>query len=271
MGCNNPNLTQAMTDVQSVRSSSAISRWSSYIEISKRRSSSAEITATNFINAAAINDGSKILDLGCGHGRITELLVEKVPSIELVGVDMTRHLLENFVVRSGINKCKIELICADIAKLPIDDGCFDAVVSSRVFQYLPDPICGVREGVRVLKPGGRFVVSIPNRLNVVKYLTYRQKLYSPFEVRDWFRRCGLENIEYGSMCFFPSTTRWRRLASFLEGVAKIPFVKYLGGNVIVKGEKKMGTRVREAPANSRESSHPFRSARTGLQSLLRTS
>jgi SAM-dependent methyltransferase len=214
--------------------------WSRYVRTSKRHSSSALVTAGNFIKMARISEGSRILDLGCGHGRITELVVEKVPSLEVVGVDFTRPMLDAFLVRPGANKSKIELVCADITKLPLEDNSFDAVVSSRAFQYLPDPVCGVREALRVLKPGGRLVVSIPNKLNFIRYLTYDKKLYSPFEVRDWFRRCGLGNIDYGSMCFFPSTTRWKRLALFLEVAAKIPFSKYFGGNLIVTGEKKDG-------------------------------
>ena len=213
-------------------------RWRQYIKISRRDSSSARTTAENFIKLARIARDSRVVDLGCGHGRITELLVERVPSLQLVGVDFTRPMLDTFLVRPGTNECKIDLVCADITKLPLDDDSFDAVVSSRVFQYLPDPLSGIREAARVLKPGGRLVVSIPNKLNFVKYFTYDKKLYSPFEVRDWFRRCGLENIEYGSMCFFPSTTRWKRLVLLLEVAARIPCIKYLGGNLIVTGEKK---------------------------------
>jgi SAM-dependent methyltransferase len=217
------------------------SGWSHYIKISVRHSSSAVITAENFIKKAQLCEGAKILDLGCGHGRITELLIERVPSLNVVGVDMTRSLLDSFIVRSGANKSKIQLMCADITRLPLEDDTFDAVISSRVFQYLPDPLLGMREALRVLKPGGSLVISIPNKLNLIRYFTYDQQLYSPFEVRDWFMECEFENIEFGSMCFFPPSRRFKKLAFFFEIATRIPIVKYLGGNVLVRGRKKAQT------------------------------
>ena len=60
------------------------SHWTSYIETSKRASSSAVITADNFIKRAEIARGARILDMGCGHGRITELIVQKVPDLDIV-------------------------------------------------------------------------------------------------------------------------------------------------------------------------------------------
>ena len=215
------------------------SHWSSYIETSKRASSSALITADNFIKKGVITEGSRILDLGCGHGRITELIVQQVPSLDIVGVDMTQQLLDNFIVKEGVNDCKIRLLCADITKLPFEADEFDAVISSRVFHYLPNPILGVREAYRVVKPGGKVVISVPNKLNIIKYMTYSEApLYSPFQVRNWFAECNFDDIDHGSMCFFPSTHGWKGLSAFVELFKYVPVIKYMGGNLIVTGKKK---------------------------------
>jgi len=214
------------------------SHWTSYIETSKRASSSALITADNFIKRAKIARGARILDMGCGHGRITELIVQRVPDLDIVGVDMTQQLLDNFMAKTGVNGCKIQLLQGDITKLPFPDNAFDAIISSRVFQYVPDPVVGVSEAYRVLKPGGHAVIALPNRMNIVKYLTYKQaKLYSPFEARDWFEKSGFKDIVYDSMCFFPSTYGWKRTANFFEICNTIPFLKYTGGNVVASGAK----------------------------------
>lgn len=215
------------------------SHWTDYIKDSKPRSSSATATAKKFIAAGGISRGSRVADLGCGHGRITELLVDKVPDLDVVGVDMTQHLLDNFSVKSGTNGSRIELMRGDVTKLPLKDGDFDVAVSSRVFQYLPNPLLAVREAVRILKPGGVVVVTIPNKLNPIRFFNYKHKLYSPFQVRDWFKSCGLEDIEYGSMCFFPSSVAWNGIGTLFETAGKIPLIKYLGGNLFVKGRKKL--------------------------------
>lgn len=216
------------------------SEWANYIAVSKRASTTAHITANSVIRSITIRSGYRVLDLGCGHGRITELLATKVPQLDIVGVDMTRQLLDNFVLKPGVNGCKVALVCGDISKLPFDDNEFDAVVSSRAFQYLTDPILCLSEAHRLVKPGGGVAISIPNKWNLLKCLTYRDaKLYSPSDVRNWFRICDFENIESGSMCFWPAVDKWRQLAFLFEFSSKIPLLKYGGGNVLAYGRKKL--------------------------------
>ena len=213
------------------------SKWSDYIATTEYFSSSAQITATNHIELGRIRENSKLLDMGCGHGRITLLLALQIPRLDIVGIDVTPQLLGNFLLKPGVNGCKLELICGDILNIPKKSGEFDVVISTRVFHYLCNPLDGVREAHRILEPGGRIVLSIPNKLNPMKFFTYKEKLYSPFEVAGWLRECGFKNIVTKSMCFWPSTTYLTRLVQYCEIFSNVPIIKYLGGQVLVAGEK----------------------------------
>jgi len=220
-------------------------RWSvgwgeGYIAVSTMGSTTAVTTASNFIRHGVIGRGARVLDLGAGHGRVTELVIRAVPDLSVVAVDLTQQLLENFAVSAGVNGCRLDRVRANIdaTRLPFRDDHFDAAVSSRVFHYLGDPPATLGEAMRVVKPGGRVVVSVPNRNNPIKRLTYRRaRLYSPLDVAEWFHHCGFEAVRVASMCFFPSTRRWRRMAAACEAAARVPGARLLGGNVLVSGRK----------------------------------
>ena len=209
-----------------------------YIAVSRRSSTSAVTTVEQFIRHAGIRPGSRVLDLGCGHGRITELLVRRVPDLQVTGIDLTRELLEEFLVEPGTNGCTLRLVHADMDAdgLPFGDGEFDLAVSSRVFHYLTRPVETLREARRVVRPGGSVLVAVPNRLNPVKALAYkRARLYSPAEVAAWFADAGFTEVRAGSMCFFPSLKRGHGLAALCERLDRLPGIGLLGGNVLVSG------------------------------------
>jgi ubiquinone/menaquinone biosynthesis C-methylase UbiE len=213
------------------------SKWSDYIATTRSFSSSAQITARNHIELGRIRENSKLLDMGCGHGRITLLIGLQIPRLDIVGIDVTPELLQNFLLKPGVNGCQLELICGDLVNIPKKSGEFDVVISTRVFQYLCNPLDGIREAHRILRPGGRIVLSIPNKLNPIKFFTYKEKLYSPFEVAGWLTACGFKSIVTKSICFFPSTTYLTALVQYCEIFNKVPIIKYFGGEVLVAGEK----------------------------------
>jgi SAM-dependent methyltransferase len=62
----------------------------------------------------------------------------------------------------GSGRCLISR--ADVARLPFKNGAFSAVICSEVLEHIPDSHSAVRELVRVLRPGGELVVSVPRYL-----------------------------------------------------------------------------------------------------------
>jgi SAM-dependent methyltransferase len=88
----------------------------------------------------------RVLDIGCGMQPYRELLGPGVT--EYVGVDREGPLSRPTVV-------------ADADKLPFESASFDGAMSTQVFEHLRDPEQGLREVARVLRPGGKLVLTVP--------------------------------------------------------------------------------------------------------------
>ena len=107
--------------------------------------------------------GSRVLDIGCGTGADVRALAERVgPSGHVVGVDNSARLIAEGVAQSAGRDLPVEFQVADAHELPFADSSFDAVRSERVFMHLPDPERGLREMIRVTRPGGHLLIADPD-------------------------------------------------------------------------------------------------------------
>lgn len=104
--------------------------------------------------------GSTILDVGCGAGDDVCALAELVgPHGRVVGVDNSAAMIAAANTRASALQLPIEFHVGTIAQLDFADHTFDGCRSDRVFQHLDDRRQALAELLRVVKPGGRIVVS----------------------------------------------------------------------------------------------------------------
>lgn len=115
----------------------------------------------NPVAIASLKEGDVVLDLGSGAGFDAFLAAKKVGKTgRVIGVDMTPEMLE----RARLNAKKggfdnVEFRSGEIEKLPVEDNSVDVIISNCVINLSPDKETVFKEAHRVLKAGGRLMVS----------------------------------------------------------------------------------------------------------------
>lgn len=96
--------------------------------------------------------GAKWLDVGCGGGILTEVLLDLCEPASVIGVDPSHAQVEQ--AARGPAGARAAFQQADAMNLPFPDGSFDVAASSLVINFIPDPMRGLEEMRRVTAPGG---------------------------------------------------------------------------------------------------------------------
>jgi SAM-dependent methyltransferase len=105
-----------------------------------------------FLNWLAPKPGLRWLDVGCGNGAFTEMLVERCAPGSVHGIDPSEAQLAHARTRSALRVAQFRT--GDAMALPFADDTFDAAVMPLVIFFVPDPAKGVAEMARVVSAGG---------------------------------------------------------------------------------------------------------------------
>ncbi len=124
---------------------------------------------------------TRVLDIGCESGYVT---TEVFSSRRLVVMaDLDPAMLQRARASAAPALC---FLAADVTRLPFQKGSLDLVVCTEVLEHLEDPASAVQELARVLSPGGRLVMSVPNERVILR-------------LKQWVRRLGFSRMLLGPL------------------------------------------------------------------------
>jgi trans-aconitate 2-methyltransferase len=107
-----------------------------------------------------------VLDAGCGSGRVTLMLAERLPEGRVVAVDQAPSMVEH--AREALAGVTASVLQADLTELTLDEQ-VDAVFSSAVFHWIPDHDRLFARLHAALRPGGRLVAQCGGEGNVERF------------------------------------------------------------------------------------------------------
>ena len=206
-----------------------------------------------------------LVDFGCGNGAQTVHFAEDFPKVW--GVDVNREFLADF--RASIKRRDLESRMTALEYpgdiVPLEDGVADQVISFTVLEHVPDQDRALEEMYRLLRPGGRLIMSVPNKWwvfethganlpllpwNRVPFVSWwpkglhdkyaRARIYRAREIEKLVRSKGFEVREVFRMTAPLDVLKWRPLQDLLRGSIFKPDttgVPFLATEVIVVADK----------------------------------
>ncbi len=132
-------------------------------------------------------DGSeRVLDAGCGSGRVTEALADRLPEGHVVALDASRAMLAEARRRLSRFGERVSYLEADLSEpLPILDP-IDAILSTATFHWVPNHDALFRNLAAVLRPGGRLVAQCGGAGNIASLERILRSIGAPDPARLQF-------------------------------------------------------------------------------------
>lgn len=107
-----------------------------------------------------LRDGMAVLELGSGPGFVTEALLDMLPNGTVTTVELDPVMVEQArQVLGAKGDGRLTAVQGSVMSTGLPDNTFDFAYARYLFQHLPDPVGAAREALRVLKPGGKLVIT----------------------------------------------------------------------------------------------------------------
>lgn len=140
--------------------------------------------------AQCIPGGARVLDVGAGPARYRELFAH----CQYFTQDFCQYEgSKDGLLKEAWEYPSIDYV-SDIAAIPVEDASFDVILCTEVLEHVPEPIAALREMSRILKPGGRLLLSAPFTSGMHQQPYHFYSGFSPYFYRHFLTEFGLEVV-----------------------------------------------------------------------------
>ena len=115
-------------------------------------------------------EGDHILEIGFGNGKFFDRIFSMAPGLRVKGIDFSATMVKDALQRNqeALSGGTLELVSGSSETMPFASGCFDKIFCINVVYFWDNPQTHLQEIRRVLKPGGKFYVTIRTRESMEK-------------------------------------------------------------------------------------------------------
>jgi ubiquinone/menaquinone biosynthesis C-methylase UbiE len=152
------------------------------------------------IQLLGIDEDDYVLEIGFGNGKYIAEIIEKVKGTHVFGLDFSDAMVKTAskLNKNSIEQGRVQIAQGEVEKIPFNDRMFDKIFTVNTIYFWSDPILGLQEIKRVLKPGGRLVITFRSK-DIMSQRTsdeYDFSLYTPEveEVETLLKETGYSNI-----------------------------------------------------------------------------
>ncbi len=204
----------------------------------------------------------KILDVGSGTGRYGIKFSQDFPDSKVTITDISDESIDFISRLAERTRTKnISIQKENVLNMSFSDNEFDVVFCDVVIQHLPNYKDAIEEMIRVLKPGGRIIISVNNYWNFPhtihkfilgkKYMYGYEKSYTKKELRELYKQAGLKTIAEDGFYFAYGIFRLKYINNIFKLIGRIAnrtikffdkftnrwISKNLGFEILIVGEK----------------------------------